>query len=546
MRRPPSVCAAALVALVSVVLVAEEQPDQATFWKIRQEGTTNSQIMRTLHMLTDVYGPRLTGSPNLKAAGDWAIEQMHAWGLKNGYLDPWNFGYPGWTNERLAAYIVSPVKDTLVAEALAWTPGTNGTVRGAALQLTLPRQPTREELAAYLDSMKDAVNGKIVLVNPPQRVPVTFNPAPLRREDSDVITQMTAPVPAGRGGGPAAPAPQTPAPARRPLTGNQLEEQLNAFLVANGVLVRITDAGRDHGQIRAFNNRTFDVAKAPPVAVMRNEDYGRIWRLLDDKRPVELEFDIVNHTYPEGRTSYNVIAEIPGTDKADEIVMLGGHLDSWHAATGSTDNAIGCSVMMEAARILLAVGAKPRRTIRVALWSGEEQGLLGSQAYIREHFGSFEEPKPAFAKLAAYFNIDSGTGRARGLTIFGPPEAATILREAMASFADLGLLGVTTTRNRQTTSTDAFSFAAAGLPGVNALQDPIEYQAYTWHTNLDTYERVVEDDVKKSAIVMAAAVYHVATRDELLPRFTAEQMPRRPAPPPTPPQTPASAAPSTR
>jgi len=546
MRRPPSVCAAALVALVSVVLVAEEQPDQATFWKIRQEGTTNSQIMRTLHMLTDVYGPRLTGSPNLKAAGDWAIEQMHAWGLKNGYLDPWNFGYPGWTNERLAAYIVSPVKDTLVAEALAWTPGTNGTVRGAALQLTLPRQPTREELAAYLDSMKDAVKGKIVLVNPPQRVPVTFNPAPLRREDSDVITQMTAPVPAGRGGGPAAPAAQTPAPARRPLTGNQLEEQLNAFLVANGVLVRITDAGRDHGQIRAFNNRTFDVAKAPPVAVMRNEDYGRIWRLLDDKRPVELEFDIVNHTYPEGRTSYNVIAEIPGTDKADEIVMLGGHLDSWHAATGSTDNAIGCSVMMEAARILLAVGAKPRRTIRVALWSGEEQGLLGSQAYIREHFGSFEDPKPAFAKLAAYFNIDSGTGRARGLTIFGPPEAATILREAMASFADLGLLGVTTTRNRQTTSTDAFSFAAAGLPGVNALQDPIEYQSYTWHTNLDTYERVVEDDVRKSAIVMAAAVYHVATRDELLPRFTAEQMPRRPAPPPTPPQTPASAAPSTK
>jgi carboxypeptidase Q len=185
-------------------------------------------------------------------------------------------------------------------------------------------------------------------------------------------------------------------------------------------------------------------------------------------------------------------------------------------------------VMMEAARILTAIGVKPRRTIRVALWSGEEQGLLGSQAYIREHFGSFEDPKPEFAKLSAYFNIDSGTGRARGLTIFGPPEAATILREAMASFADLGLLGVTTTRSRQASSTDAFSFAAAGLPGVNALQDPIEYQSYTWHTNLDTYERVVEDDVKRSAIVMAAAVYHVAMRDDLLPRFSAEQMPRRP------------------
>ena len=197
--------------------------------------------------------------------------------------------------------------------------------------------------------------------------------------------------------------------------------------------------------------------------------------------------------------------------------------------------------MVEAARILSAIGVKPRRTIRVALWSGEEQGLLGSQAYVREHFGTFEDQKPAFGKLAAYFNIDSGTGRARGLTLFGPPEAATVLRDALASFSDLGLLGVTTTRSRQAASTDAFSFAAAGLPGVNTLQDPIEYQSYTWHTNLDTYERVVEEDVKKSAMVMAAAVYHLAMRNDLLPRFTAEQMPGRPgAPPPAPARTPAS------
>jgi hypothetical protein len=457
---------------------------------------------------------------------------MQSWGLKNGHLEPWDFGHPGWTNERLAAYIVSPVKDTLVAEVLAWTPGTGGVVRGTALQVTLPRQPTQEDLAAHLEALKGNVKGKIVLVNAPTQVRVTFNPAPLRREDSDVIAQMTAPPApqAGRGGPPpTGPAPQ--APPRRPLTANQIEEQVNAFLAANGALVRITDAGRDHGQIRAFHNRTFDETRAPPVVVMRNEDYGRIWRLLDDKRSVELEFDIVNRSYPEGRTSYNVVAEIPGSDKADEVVMLGGHLDSWHAATGSTDNAIGCSVMMEAARILAAVGIKPRRTIRLALWSGEEQGLLGSQAYIREHFGSFEEPKPEFAKLAAYFNIDSGTGRARGMTMFGPPEAATILREALASFTDLGFLGVTTTRSRQAASTDAFSFAAAGLPGINALQDPIQYQSYTWHTNLDTYERVVEEDVKKSAIVIAAAVYHVAMRDELLPRFKAEEMPRRPGTP---------------
>jgi carboxypeptidase Q len=547
MRKQRPACFAVLVVLGSVLVLAEERPDQAIFWKIRQEGTDNSQILRTLHMLTDVYGPRLTGSPNLKAAGEWAIQQMQSWGMKNGHLEPWDFGHPGWTNERLAAYIVSPVKDTLVAEVLAWTPGTGGVVRGAALQITLPRQPTREELAAHLETLKESVKGKIVLVNAPTQVAVTFNPAPLRREDSDVITQMSTPpaAQAGRGGGPPPQAGQNQQgpPARRPLTAVQLDEQLNAFLVANGVLVRITDAGRDHGQIRAFHNRTFDETKTPPVVVMRNEDYGRIWRLLDDKRSVELEFDIVNRSYPEGRTSYNVIAEIPGSDKADEVVMLGGHLDSWHAATGSTDNAIGCSVMMEAARILTAIGIKPRRTIRVALWSGEEQGLLGSQSYIREHFGSFEEPKPEFATLAAYFNIDSGTGRARGMTIFGPPEAATILREAMASFADVGLLGVTTTRSRQASSTDAFSFAAAGLPGVNALQDPIEYQSYTWHTNLDTYERVIEDDVKKSAIVMAAAVYHIAMRDGLLPRFTADQMPRRPGAP-APQTAPATTTPS--
>ena len=223
-----------------------------------------------------------------------------------------------------------------------------------------------------------------------------------------------------------------PTIAQRPLTNAQIQEQLNQFLVANGALVRINDAGRDHGQIRAFNNGTFDVTKAPPTVVMRNEDYGRISRLLADSVQVELEFNIVNRTYPEGRTSYNVVAEIPGTDKADEVVMLGGHLDSWHAATGATDNAIGCAVMMEAVRILHAIGVKPRRTIRVALWSGEEQGLLGSQAYVREHFGTFEDPKPEYAKFAGYFNIDSGTGRVRGLTVFGPPATADVLREATA------------------------------------------------------------------------------------------------------------------
>jgi carboxypeptidase Q len=320
------------------------------------------------------------------------------------------------------------------------------------------------------------------------------------------------------------------------LTPAQLAEQVDKFLLDSGAVIRVNDAGREHGQIRAFNNRTFDVTKVVPTVVMRNEDYGRIARTLASGRNVELEFNIVNRSYPEGKTSYNTIGEIVGSDKKDEVIMLGGHLDSWHAATGATDNAIGCAIMMEAARILKALGVKPRRTIRVALWSGEEQGLLGSLAYVKEHFGSFENPKPEYEKFGGYFNIDSGTGRVRGASVFGPPEAAAIIREAVAPFEDLGVAGALPSKSRGLAGTDSASFNQAGLPGIGLGQDPIEYGSHTWHTNLDTYERIIEDDVKKAAIVIAAAVYHLAMRDEKLPRFTKETMPALPSPQPATPQ----------
>jgi hypothetical protein len=439
----------------------------------------------------------------------------------------------------LSAHIITPVKDPLVVEALSWTPGTNGAVRGAAVQIVIPQQRlTKDDLNAYFVRVKDTVKGRMVLVGAPRQVLVTFNPPALRREDADVLTQLEAPPAQARGGGPGPAAPQPAQP--QPLTVNQVDEAVNQFLVTAGALVRINDAGRDHGQIRAFNNRTFDITKAPPTVVMRNEDYGRISRLLADNRTVELEFDIVNRMYPEGRTSYNVVAEIPGTDKAGEVIMLGGHLDSWHSATGATDNAIGCTVTMEAIRILSAIGVKPRRTIRIALWSGEEQGLLGSQAYVKEHFGMFESPKPDFATFGGYVNIDSGTGRARAFTVFGPTTAADVLKGVTATLKDLGVLGATTTRSRQRGGTDSTSFNEAGLPGINALQDPIQYQSYSWHTNLDTYERVVEEDARKSAIAIASTVYHLAMRDELLPRFASDQMPGRPGG-----QQPAAPAPPT-
>jgi carboxypeptidase Q len=526
MRNALFLLSASLVVLSSSTPLAEEKIDRDIQWKIRREAAEHSQIMRTMHFLTDVYGPRLTGSPNLKAAQDWIVAETTRWGLKNAHLEPWSFGHPGWVNEKISVHAVSPFKDALIVEALAWTPGTNGAVTAPVMRLNVPSQVTKEALSKFFDDNRAGVKGRIVLVGNPAVVPVNITPPAKRRDDNTVRTQYSAPVPA-------APAPPVP-PAASPgnssnfVPATQVTEQFDQFLVSAGALGRVNDAGREHGQIRAFNNRTFDVSKAVPTVVMRNEDFGRIVRILADGTPVELEFNIVNRTIPEGSTVYNVVAEIPGSDKSQEVVMLGGHIDSWHSATGATDNAIGSATMMEAIRILQALGVKPRRTIRLALWSGEEQGLLGSQAYVKEHFGMVENPKPDHANFAGYFNIDSGTGRARGASVFGPPEAAAILRDATRPFADNGFFGVTATQSRRRGGTDSTSFNEAGLPGIGIQQDPIEYDSHTWHTNLDTYERIIEQDAQQSAMVIAAGVYHLAMRDEKLPRLPKEKMPALP------------------
>ena len=497
--------------------------------RIRKEGMDNSQIMKTLHVLTDVYGPRLTGSPKLKAAGEWAANQMKTWGFDRTELEPWEWGNPGWVNERAVGYITAPVKDNLTFEVLAWTPSTSGVAAGEAFQMILPSRPTQAELDAYFNSVRGQIQGKIVIWGNPASIPVNFDP-PAKRVADDVISKRFDPnaTPSPQGPPNQGPPQQRPEPKPEALSGARINELANAFLLASGVKVRVNDAGREHGQIRAFSNG-YDPTMVVPTVVMRNEDFGRIVRLMKNGSKVELEFDIRNQIYPEGKTAYNTIGEITGSDKADEVIMLGGHLDSWHAATGATDNAIGCAVMMEAARLLKAVGVKPRRTIRVALWSGEEQGLLGSQAYVKKHFGSAEAPTPAYSKFGGYFNIDSGTGRARGFGVFGPPEAAGPLRAATAGFADYGFGGATATASRGLGGSDHTSFNQAGLPGIGVQQDPIEYFTHTWHTNLDTYERIVEDDVKKSAIIVAAAVYQLAMADNLLPRFAPDKMPRLPA-----------------
>jgi carboxypeptidase Q len=516
------------------VAQAQSAADPDINKKIRAEENDHSQIMHTMHFLTDIYGPRLTGSPNHKAAAEWAIKQMKDWGLENAHLEPWDFGHPGWANERASGYIVAPIHDQLTFKVLAWTPGTKGTISAQVVQIIPPEKPRKEDLTAYLNSVKDKVKGKIVLVGKAEVVPVVID-VPARRLDDKLAAERFDPKNpnAGQFGPRNRQPPQQDPPGT--LTGQQVNQQIDELLLANGAVLRANDARMGNGRIRAFQNRTYDIAKVVPTVVLRNEDYGRIARILADGSKVELEFNIQNKTFPEGATSYNTIAEIPGTDRKDEVVMLGGHLDSWHSATGATDNAIGCAIMMEATRILKTLGVKPRRTIRVALWSGEEEGLLGSKAYVKAHFGSFEEPTPEFSKLVAYFNVDSGTGRIRGAGVFGPPQDADILREALLPFADLGIAGAISNKNRRAGGTDSSSFAEAGLPGVGLGQDPIEYFTDTWHTNLDTYERIIEDDVKKDAIVVAAMVYQLSMRDDALPRFTAADMPAKPEPPGTQP-----------
>ena len=558
--------------LLAVLPVTAQAPGTAeAYAQIRAEETNNSKIMWIIHEVADVYGPRVTGSPNLKAADDWAVKTMASWGLVNTHLEPWTFQppsaatpVPGWESMELVAEAVAPFHGQLMVKPLAWTPSTKGLVvakvvlldppglappRGGGFNFFAtappppepkwalpplppaekseePQQPTQAELDVYLNSVKDKVHGAIVFVGKHVDVPEEMNPAPMRRSEEEWKSRFGPDAKPFR-------FPEQPKPPEGRLTRQDVSRQVDQFLVDNGAQVRVTDAGRAHGIIIAQQNGTYDWTRAVPTLVMRNEDYGRITRIIADGTPVTLKIDIQNKEYPEGTTAYNAIGEIPGTDKKDEIVMLGGHYDSWHDATGATDNGIGSSMMLEAARILAALHVKPRRTIRVALWSGEEEGLLGSLAYVEQHFGSFENQKPEYAKLDAYFNIDSGTGKPRGASVFGPAGAADMVREALMPFADWGFMGAVSTDSRRTGGTDSTSFNNAGLPGIGLAQDGFDYGSFTHHTNLDTYERIYEQDVREAAVEIASAVYAIAMADRMVERFRTSDMPK-PAPEPRP------------
>ena len=544
--------------------------------QLRAHETSDSQLMWWVHEVTDVYGPRLTGSPGLKAAEDFAVKQMTAWGFKNVHLEAWNFNHPGWQNYELEANTVSPFQQPLNVRAVAWTPGTNGPVQGAVLVVEPPQPPplaglargggfggrgatgpTPEELAAiqnpgsapppmpapvpnankpvmqadldaYLATIKDKVKGAIILYGPHVQVPENFVPAPLRRTDESWAQ------PGGRRGAPPAAAGARAGAPPAGLTLAEVTGQVNKFLIANGALAKVTDSGRAYGillqQSTAGYNENPDSPNLPTL-VMGNEDYGRIYRTTTiDHLPVVLKLNIKNEFYPTGRTVYNVVGELPGTDKTDEVVMAGGHFDSWNPATGATDNAVGGAVAVEALRLIQTLKLPHRRTLRVALWSGEEEGLYGSLAYVAQHFGSAENPKPEWFKLDAYLNLDDGTGKPRAASVFGPPEAAAMVQTPMDSFKDWGFNHVTPTVGRQTGGTDSTSFNNAGLPGVGYSQDPFDYNTYTHHTSFDTYERIYEPDMREAAVEEALTLFALANTDSMVPRCSAATMPPPPVP----------------
>ena len=490
--------------------------------KILQETSEHSQVMRIARILTDVYGPRLTGSPNFKAACDWTLNEMKDWGLSNPHLEAWYFGYEGWANQKCSVNVIAPYKSNLECEAVAWTPGTRGRIRAQAVLIAPPANPSAETLNRFMDGVKEKIYRKVVLVGEPKPVIVSSGVPPKRLEKDEIWKHIDpfGPDPC------LAQAPELPRNEGKTLESWQVNELIDSLLLGNDVVAKMTDAERDDGQVAVLGARIQDVSKSVPGLVLRREDYGRIARTLASGSNIEMELEISNESYPEGKTSFNVIAEIPGTEKKKEMVMLGAHLDSWHGATGATDNAAGVSAMMEAMRILQKLGIRPRRTIRLALWGGEEQGLLGSKAYVEDHFGTYEKRKAEYSGLMAYLNMDSGTGRVRGAMVFGPPEAAAFIRGILKPFEDLGVVGAISSGNRIRGSTDSTSFNWAGLAGIWLQQDPLEYFTSTLHTNLDTFEHLSESDLKQCAIVAAALAYHLAMSEESLPKFGDYSMPK--------------------
>ena len=522
MRKIICLIVAALVPCTA--LHAQEKVDLYTINRIKHEAFDNSKLMENAFYLTDVYGPRLTGSPGIQAAGEWVVRKANEWGLANAKLEKWGPFGRGWYCTRFVAHMKEPQYSPLIGFARPWSPGTNGPVSG---EVTLA--PIKTE--ADLEKFKGKLKGKIVMLEDPRPSPLITASLTRRLTDVELAAEALAPdpspkspffspVPRERRGG-ALPYPgYDPAKPYDEKAAKNWRNRVNQFLKDEGALLTLIPGyGTDGGTVFATAAGSRDVKDpVPPTAVaLTLEHYDRIARLIEKKSPVTIEFDIQNRMDNEAKDAFNVTAEIPGSGKSDEIVMLGAHLDSWTGGTGATDNAAGCAVTMEVIRILKTLNLKMPRTVRLALWSGEEQGLMGSKAYVKEHFADRETMalKPEHAKLAGYFNLDNGTGKIRGVYLQENDMVRPIFEAWLAPFKDLG---ATTLTIRKTGGTDHLSFDAVGLPGFQFIQDPVEYSTRSHHSNMDLYDRLQQPDLMQAAAIMASFVYHAAVRDEMLPR----------------------------
>lgn len=500
-------------------------PDLEFITRLREEEFGHGEVMDIMSHLTDDIGPRLTGSPNMKRANEWTRDEFTKWGLVNAHLEPWGLFGRGWAYQLCEVRMLSPDIVQFLALPMAWTPGTNGPVRGEVVQVmaTTP---------ADLEKYRGKLSGKIVLLGE-SRIPEPLEKPLFHRED-DVDLMKAAEF-------------EIPMPfdeSRRAgfIKRIKFQDQLTKFLSdehAAAVLEPTRPPGQD-GTIFVQSGGSYEKGKTAgvPRITLALEYYGRMTRLLAKKVPVQVEVNVETQFYDDDDKAYDTVAEIPGTDPElkKQLVMLGGHMDSWHGGEGATDNGAGVAVSMEAVRLLEQLKVQPRRTIRIALWSGEEEGLLGSRGYVKEHFGSRPEntdPKykdiPTFLRppggplqlkpdqklVSAYFNLDNGTGKIRGVYLQGNALVAPIFQKWMEPFHDLGM---TTLTMRNTGGTDHLSFDAVGIPGFQFIQDPMDYGTLTHHSNLDVYEHIRAQDLKQAAVIMATFVYNAAMRDEMMPR----------------------------
>src|SRR6266481_5807803 len=530
-----------LVAFASIALWSQEKVDLEMVTRIRYEGFRNSKVMEIASGLMDGIGPRLTGSPNMKRANEWTRDQLTSFGLSNAHLESWGPFGRGWANEYINVRMTSPDTAPLIAYAKAWTPGTNGVLKGKCIRVKIENKKD-------FDKYRGRLAGLIAIFGPDPEVKTITQPMFERLGDKELADIGQYPIPSEK----------QAFRFRQYIKRMQFIKDVNKFLADEKVVALVDHGYGSFGGGTVFVQsggswKTGETVTVPGVTVAL-EQWDRIARLLEQKKDVELEMNVTNTFSDFDPMQYNTVAEIPGTDKKDELVMVGAHLDSWHSGTGATDNGAGSAVAMEVLRIIKALGLKPRRTIRIGLWSGEEEGLLGSSWYVIHHYGNrpeYKEPErkgdppvrarengpltmtpeqaKEQAKVSAYFNVDNGSGKIRGVYMQENAAVQPIFEAWMKPFHDLGMNSLSM---RNTGGTDHLSFDAVGIPGFQFIQDPLEYETRTHHSNMDVYDRLQPDDLKQMAVIVASFVYSAAMRDEKFPRKPIEK--ELPPPPQAP------------